>query len=283
MALPLDLPDRLRAAGLTVVVLPGWHIRGRPATTGGFDPVGVLWHHTGGSSDSREYVEWMTYTGRPENGLPAPLCQLAISRGGIVYVCAAGRANHAGKAQASGTVAAGDGNELYVGVECLNTGSEGWGRAQYDAMVITGRVLGDLLGCTPNAQRGHRETSVTGKWDPGLLDLDRFRTDLAQEDTLSADAEKKIADIHKILTHVMEVRLDPEDGSQVKVFDRRDGRYQNYLLSRILTIVSGLAPADVDEQEVARLVVAAIDPVNLAAAIAEHMPAYELVKKENPS
>lgn len=175
--LPSDLPDRLRDAGLTVVTLPGWQDRGRPASTGSFDPVGVLWHHTGGEPDSRAYVEWMTYEGRSD--LPAPLCQLAISRAGVVYVCAAGRANHAGKAKASGTVAAGDGNALYVGVECLNTGSEGWSPAQYGAMVRTGVVLADLLGSSVNAQRGHRETSVSGKWDPGMLDLDKFRADVA--------------------------------------------------------------------------------------------------------
>lgn len=197
--LPADLPARLRATGLEVVVLPGWEDRGRPASTGSFDPVGVLWHHTGGSSDTRAYAEWMTYEGRSD--LPAPLCQLSISRAGVVYVCAAGRSNHAGKAKASGSVAAGDGNALYVGVECMNTGSEGWSPAQYGAMVATGAVLADLLGTSVEAQRAHRETSVTGKWDPGQLDMDRFRADIAaritadQEDEMNKDQERKLDEV----------------------------------------------------------------------------------------
>ena len=171
--LPADLPYRLRKAGLRVAEIPGWRTRGRP---GSFEPVGVLWHHTGGAADGESYARWMALVGRPD--LPAPLCQLAIGRDGTVYIIAAGRANHAGKAKASGPVGAGDGNTLYVGVECMNTGSEGWSGPQYEAMVKAGLVLSKVLGCTEAYHRGHRETSVTGKWDPGLLDLDDFRADL---------------------------------------------------------------------------------------------------------
>ncbi|WKN47162.1 N-acetylmuramoyl-L-alanine amidase [Nocardioides sp. Arc9.136] len=181
-----QLAGALRAADLKVVEVPGWKTRGRPASTGGFDPVGVLWHHTGSKdtnpksiADDRAYAEWLAEIGRSD--LPAPLCQLSIGRDGTVYVCAAGRGNHAGTARASGTVAGGDGNQLYVGVECQNTGSEGWSDAQRDAMVTTGAVLAELLHTSAQAQRAHRETSVTGKWDPGLLDMDAFRRDVAAE------------------------------------------------------------------------------------------------------
>lgn len=178
--LPDDLPARLRAAGLTVVEVSGWKNRGRP---GSFSPVGVLWHHTGShdalkdAKSDRTYAEWLAKTGRSD--LPAPLCQLSISAEGVVYICASGRANHAGKAKASGTVAGGDGNTLYVGVECMNSGSQGWGKPQYDAMVKTGVVLAKILGSSAQAQRAHKETSVTGKWDPGKLDMNKFRADIA--------------------------------------------------------------------------------------------------------
>lgn len=167
----------LREAGLKVVEIDGWQTRSRPESAGSFNPVGVLWHHTGGPADGKEYAEWLAKVGRSD--LPAPLCQLSVGRDGTWYVCAAGRANHAGQARASGTVAAGDGNALYVGVECMNTGTEGWTRAQYASMVKGGAALGKMLGCTPNAQRAHKETSVTGKWDPGNLDMGKFRTDIA--------------------------------------------------------------------------------------------------------
>lgn len=172
-----DLADVLRAGGCKVVEIDGWRSRGRDASHGGFDPVGVLWHHTGSSADGKEYARWLATVGRSD--LPAPLCQLSIGRDGTVYVCAAGRANHAGTAKASGSVAAGDGNALYVGVECQNTGSEGWSRPQRDAMVRAGVALAKMLGTSAQAQRGHKETSVTGKWDPGLLDMDQFRGEIA--------------------------------------------------------------------------------------------------------
>lgn len=172
------LADALRKRGLTVVEINGWKSRGRPASTGDFNPVGVLWHHTGSKDDGTEYARWLAVTGRSD--LPAPLCQLSIGRDGTVYVCAAGRANHAGVARASGTVAGGDGNALYVGVECQNSGTEGWSAKQRDAMVLTAATLSlDVLGCSSMAHRAHKETSVTGKWDPGALDMDAFRADVA--------------------------------------------------------------------------------------------------------
>lgn len=175
--LPANLPELLKDAGLHVVEVAGWENRGRPASKGPFHPVGVLWHHTGDKNGGLNYARWLAEVGRSD--LPAPLCHLSIGRDGTVYVVAAGRANHAGVAKPSGSVAGGDGNALYVGVECQNTGSEGWSKPQHAAMVTTGVVLGRLLGCSSSAQRGHKETSVTGKWDPGKLDMDTFRGQIA--------------------------------------------------------------------------------------------------------
>ncbi|WP_051548980.1 peptidoglycan recognition protein family protein [Nocardioides sp. URHA0032] len=122
--LPPTLPKLPRTAGLTVVEIDGWQRRGRPSYTGGFDPVGVLWHDTGGAPGGLAYAKWLACDGRSD--LPAPLSHLSIGRDGAVYVCSAGRANHAGVARPSPSVAGGDGNVLYIGVEVQNTGSEGW-------------------------------------------------------------------------------------------------------------------------------------------------------------
>ena len=175
-----DLAAILRGAGLRVVEVPGWRTRSRPESTGGFAPRGNLWHHTGGKeSDPEAYAQWMGLTGRPD--LPAPLAQASIDRAGVVYILAAGRANHAGKAKASGPVPAGDGNALYVGWECHNTGSEGWTPAQYGAMVTAAAVTSKHYGWSAAANRAHKETSTTGKWDPGRLDMSKFRADVAAE------------------------------------------------------------------------------------------------------
>ncbi len=182
-----DLAAAARKSGLRVVELPGWKKRGRPASSGGFNPRGVLCHHTGGESDGRDYVEWMAYQGRAD--LPAPLCQLALSRSGIVYVVAGGRANHGGTAKKTGPMPAGDANYLYVGIEAMNTGSEGWGTKGEDAAgntITQGEAyarlcaaLCDHYGWPASHVRAHRETSVTGKWDPGGLDMDTFRARVA--------------------------------------------------------------------------------------------------------
>lgn len=212
-----DLADTLRAAGLTVVELDGWRGRGRPASTGDFDPRGVLWHHTGGASDGSTYARWMAETGRSD--LPAPLCQLAVGRDGTWYVCASGRANHAGTSRASGPIPGGDGNELYLGVECMNTGSEGWSPAQYDAMVTGGAALAARYGWPAPTHRAHRETSTTGKWDPGLLDMDRFRSDIAnhQEDPMAQFTEK---DIRKIVAEETTTVVDAALAPVVRKLDR---------------------------------------------------------------
>lgn len=185
-----DLADACRKSGLQVFEIPGWKTRTRPASSGGFSPRGVLVHHTGSSRDDTEYVEWMATVGRSD--LPAPLCQLALSRTGTVYVVAAGRSNHGGTAKATGPMPAGDANNLYVGIEALNTGSEGWTPTQYAAYVRLCAALCDHYGWHPNTVRAHRETSVTGKWDPGLLDMDKFRTDIAN--TLKGDDDMPYLD-----------------------------------------------------------------------------------------
>lgn len=187
-----DLPTVLRKAGLHVVEVPGWRELSRPESSGGFAPRGNLWHHTGSKDtnplsieDDLAYAKWLAQIGRSD--LPAPLCQLSVGRNGTIYVCAAGRGNHAGKAKASGPMPAGDGNELYIGWECQNTGTEGWSTAQYDAMVRGGAATSLHYGWAAEANRGHKETSVTGKWDPGALEMPDFRADIAQQMTSQDD------------------------------------------------------------------------------------------------
>ncbi len=188
--LPADLPDRLKKAGLKVVEIDGWRARGRPSSTGEFKPVGVLNHHTGTHdpigdfADDLTYAKWLFLTGRKD--LPPPLCQLSISAEGTVYVGASGRANHAGKAKASGSVAAGDGNALYAGIEWMLSGTQAIPAGMYAAAVKTNAVLLDIFGSSEQASSCHYQTSVTGKWDIGdpdgvpfsghkVLDVPKFR------------------------------------------------------------------------------------------------------------
>lgn len=175
--LPSNLPAILRDAGLKVVEVDGWRDRGRP---GPFAPVGVLCHHTATrKSTSDAAVVRLLRVGRSD--LPGPLAQLGLARDGTVYIIAAGRANHAGRAKASGTVAAGDGNELYIGIEAFNDGvGEPWPAVQREAYEKLCAVLSvKITGNSVQTVRAHRETSVTGKIDPRGIDMGKFRTDVA--------------------------------------------------------------------------------------------------------
>src|SRR4051795_12520666 len=99
--LPKNTPALLRKHGLKVVEVDGWYDRGRPSSTGELNPVGVLCHHTATTkSTSITNVLKLLRVGRSD--LPGPLCQFSLGRDGTVYVVAAGRANHAGKAKTSG-------------------------------------------------------------------------------------------------------------------------------------------------------------------------------------
>lgn len=173
--LPDNLPRILRRHGLKVVVVPGWRTRGRPASTGGFNPVGVLCHHTATSKRSSDAAV-LSLLIRGRSDLPGPLAQFGLSRDGTVYVIASGRANHAGTAKASGSVAAGDGNELYMGIEAYNDGvGEAWPQAQKAAYALLCAVLSvELTKNSRETVRGHKETSVTGKIDP-TFDMSDFR------------------------------------------------------------------------------------------------------------
>lgn len=177
--LPDNTPEILRRHGLKVKVVPGWKTRGRPASTGGFSPVGVLCHHTATTVAWTVLAVIRLLTGG-RSGLPGPLCQFGLDRDGTVWLVAAGRANHAGVARPVGSVAGGDGNELYFGIEAFNSGTgEPWPAAQYNAYVLLAAVL--QVEFTKNSARavsGHKETSTTGKIDP-TFDMSVFRSRVA--------------------------------------------------------------------------------------------------------
>lgn len=179
--LPRNTVKILRQHGLKVVVVPGAWKRGRPASTGGFGPAGVLCHHTATAIAALiAAVIRLLVGGRSD--LPGPLCHFGLGRDGVVYFVAAGRANHAGVAKSAGTMAGGDGNELYIGIEAFNNGlGEPWPRAQYDAYVLLCAILClYVTGNSANTVQGHKETSVTGKVDP-TFNMDEFRAKVAHK------------------------------------------------------------------------------------------------------
>ena len=102
MALPLVwLADVLRAAGLAVVETSGWKER----TASGVQPaaaVGVLEHHTATPASYENPAPSVQLCIDGRSDLEGPLCHAVVGFDGVVHVIAAGRANHAGEAKASG-------------------------------------------------------------------------------------------------------------------------------------------------------------------------------------
>lgn len=181
MRLPTNTPTILKNAGLKVVEVDGWRTRSRPASTGSFEPKGVLCHHTAtGPSSKNDGVVRLLVNGRSD--LPGPLCQFGLARDGTVYIIAAGRANHAGKAKASGSMPGGDGNSLYVGIEAFNNGvGEPWNTKQMAAYALLCAVISvKFTKSGSGSVRGHKESSVTGKIDP-TFNMVEFRKDVAEK------------------------------------------------------------------------------------------------------
>lgn len=107
------IADKLRAADLDVVEVAGWQVRGSDS----FDPQGFVWHHTAGPSRGNAPSLGVCTNGRP--GLSGPLCNVFLARDGVVYVVAAGRANHAGAGNWGGL----SGNRSVYGLEIENIGT----------------------------------------------------------------------------------------------------------------------------------------------------------------
>lgn len=175
---PIWLAAVLRAAGLDPVELPGWRNRGHGAFK---DIRGVMVHHTGSNRASAVSIA----QGRPD--LAGPLSQLHIARDGTVTVVAAGVAWHAGVGMYP-WVPANMGNWHLIGIECANSGTSpsaphrrNWPDAQYFALVACCAAINSRLGQTSARTIGHKEYAgrSQGKWDPGAIDMDILRVDIA--------------------------------------------------------------------------------------------------------
>jgi N-acetylmuramoyl-L-alanine amidase len=121
-----DLADVCRAGGCNVIEYGGWQSRGRPSSTGCFDPRGVLCHHTA-SPDSWSDADDLNCILAGNSSAPGPISQLYLSRfePWPVYIVAAGRANHGGKGAIPGE-GCGDMNCALLGIEAGQSGSTYW-------------------------------------------------------------------------------------------------------------------------------------------------------------
>lgn len=177
---PVWLADVLRAEGLVVVEFPGWRGRGHDDFK---DIRGVMAHHAGSDTASAASIAY----GRPD--LAGPLSQLHIARNGTVTVVAAGVAWHAGVGMYPWPPA-NMGNWHTIGIECANSGTNpyaphrrNWPDAQYFALVGSCAAICRRLGQPASRTIGHKEYAgrAQGKWDPGAIDMDILRSDIAEQ------------------------------------------------------------------------------------------------------
>lgn len=187
------LADALRAEGCNVAEDCGdWKHRGRPSSSGSFDPYGVLMHHTGSpSSTSNPFPTKNTLiNGRPD--LSGPLCQVGIDYNGVCHMIAAGRANHGGEHSGFGPFPTGDCNAMMIGFEIDYDGTQMISDAQIDAAIHAGAAVLKHKARDVSYCERHEESSVTGKWDTGHVTGDQWRqwiNDYIQEGDMPTAAE----------------------------------------------------------------------------------------------
>ncbi|WP_432949049.1 peptidoglycan recognition protein family protein [Kribbella sp. CA-253562] len=235
----------MRKWGVKFREYPGWRTRGRP---GGFGDVrGVMVHHTGSNSQSNDYLNFLFVRGRPEDGIPGPLCHVATDSDGDLHLGAIGRANHAGRGSST-TLSrvtaqnyAGytselrpgvdnvDGNAHYYGNEVRYDGARPMTAAQYRTALLHAAAICDFYGWSALSVIGHREHSRR-KVDPGRNPMNKFRTDLAAvlragpDGDDMANADEVLAELRKFQTAEAQRYADLANRVQ-SLIDQEEGRY----------------------------------------------------------
>lgn len=187
----------LKAEGCKIAIPhSGWPTHERDDETGKpFGPVhGVVIHHTAGLNVG-DYV----YNG--STALSGPLCHGYIRKDGVIEMCSAGRANHAGGGDPDvlnavitesymtrppatkfheGSPGAADGNDVFYGFECENEGdgADPWPNVQYVCMVKAAAAICRYYQWSSKSVIGHLEWS-DWKSDPKGFGMVTFRADVA--------------------------------------------------------------------------------------------------------
>ena len=197
MAAPMTADQQLQAFKkweLPIKEYPSWRTRGRP---GGVKSArGVVVHHTGSSSQTDDYLNFLFVRGRPEEGIPGPLCNVSTDMDGDLHTGAYGRANHAGTGSLTtlnhvtnedydgyahelkpGSDQSVNGNDYFYGNEIRYTGGSKMSEAAYRTALLHAAAICDFYGWSALSVIGHKE-HTSRKNDPGKCPMNVFRTDL---------------------------------------------------------------------------------------------------------
>lgn len=201
-----EINRRLRAAGILVHEAPGWQTRGNGQTSA---YEGGLVHHTAtgyGNALPGTSVYNLLVNGRSD--LAGPLCNYAGNADGSITCIAAGPANHAGSSggRSMGPLPVTSSfNRRVLGLEIVYPGTQPMRDAQTWVAQTWARVVADVVGGgNIERVRAHAETSVTGKWDPGVapsqtIDMTAFRAAAAQGEDMTPEEHRILAELHEKL------------------------------------------------------------------------------------
>lgn len=141
-------------------------------------PLIAVGHHTASSASIPGDLPTLRILRDGRSDLPGPLCQVALSRSGVAYVVASGKANHAGLGRWQGVTF----SNRTVGCEVEHPGRGPWPPHLLDAFDVVMAALLDGIGQGAGHYCGHREWALPAgrKVDPGGVDLDDQRDRIAR-------------------------------------------------------------------------------------------------------
>jgi hypothetical protein len=148
----------------------GWETRGGAT----FNPRGIVDHHTAGPATGDMPSLSVLINGRAD--LPGPLANFGVGRSGMVYVVAAGRANHAGLGGWNGGLT---GNSSVWGIEEEGTGTVPLTGAQNAVRARLCAALAEFSQFPAANVCGHREWAPRRKVDPYGVNLPGLRAQVA--------------------------------------------------------------------------------------------------------
>jgi len=221
-----EINARLRAAGIVVHELPGWESRGNGFTSA---YQGGIVHHTGGPFGTALHGNFRAnqmIVGTKK--VKGPLCNYTGNEDGSVTVVAAHPTNHAGAGlgRAMGPLPRTRAfNKFVLGLEIIYPGENPMRDVQHRTAVLWSQIVIAVCG-NGDAERirGHGETSITGKWDPGfqpgqMIDMNAFRNAVRQEADLTPDEHNMLRFLFDRVAGIMPQRFfvqDPNDPSMVQ-------------------------------------------------------------------
>lgn len=256
-----NLAAVLRSAGLRVVEVPGWQSRGRGPMIAARS---ITCHHTAGpKSHSPGATPSLSVVTKGRSDLPGPLCHLYLSRDGVWYVVAAGRANHAGA-----TREAWQGNSYAIGIEAEAAGVPGvaadWPEVQMLAYAQGCKALAEAYGIPVSRILGHKEVCAPQgrKPDPNFS-MDAFRRRVDSTPTARELAAAKAAETAAARSRAeAAARAEAEALLRAQLRAQTTRRHSMFLITvdKRVWLIEGRTRAYVSTQEAAGALVAALGP-----------------------